>query len=171
MRKNVISTLVLLAFVSLMTAGFAETIDVRLRIRQNKSEEKTVTRENLIKIQQFIIKQGKRETYCNMYNNNPASQTKSYRFYLNPDIGQQNINCDLKKSEFHNLTIRRLSGGKNQYRTVEFLDRHYVYITANWPTNDLNVEQIRQFVVDAMNEILAEINKKEPNKPDAGDGK
>jgi hypothetical protein len=163
--------LLLLALVSSMTEAFAETIDVRLRIRQKKSEEKTITRENLIKIQRFILTQGKRETYCNMYNNNPAFQTKTYRFYLNPDTGQENINCDPKKSEFHNLTIRNAGGGKNQYRTVEFLDRRCVYITANRPTDDLTVQQIRQFVVEAMREILVEINRKEPNTPDAGDGK
>ena len=151
----------LIAFISCTCEVFAETIDVRIRIRQRKTEEKTITRENLIKIQQFILKQGKRETYSSMYNNNPASQTKNYRFYLNPDTGPQMNNCDPKKSNFHYLTIRKVGGGKNQYRTVEFLNKHYVYITANWPTEDLTVRQVRQFVVDAMEEILAEIKKKD----------
>jgi hypothetical protein len=106
-----------------------------------------------------------------MFNHNPAHQTKNYRFYLNPDIGQKNINCDPKKSEFHNLTIRKADGGKNQYRTVEFLDENYVYITTNSPTNDLTVQQIHQFVVDAMKEILVGIGKKMPNKPDTPDKK
>ena len=146
--------------VSCTTAVNAETIDVRLRIRQKKAEKSIITRENLITIQQFILKQGKRETYCNRYNNNPASLTKNYRFYLNPDPGQANINCDPKKSGFHNLTIRKSDGGKNQYRTVEFLDKHDVYITADWPTNDLAVQSIRQFVEDAIKELLDEIKKK-----------
>ena len=157
--------------VSCTTAVNAETIDVRLRIRQKNAEKSIITRENLIKIQQFILKQGKRESYSSMYSNNPASQTKNYRFYLNPDPGQANINCDPKKSGFHNLTIRKSDGGKNQYRTVEFLDKHDVYITANWPTDDLAVQSIRKFVEDAMKELLDEIKKKKPNKPDAGDGK
>jgi len=105
-----------------------------------------------------------------MYGNNPAYQTKNYRFYLNPDTGQDNINCDPKKSGFHNLTIRKADGGKNQYRTVEFIDEYYIYITTNWPTDDLTVQQIRQFVVDAMEEILVEIKGKEPMS-DAGNGK
>jgi hypothetical protein len=171
MRKRLIGTLLLFALGSCVTAALAETVDVRLRIRQTKSEEMTITRENLVKIKQFILEQGGRETYCSMYSNNPAQHTKDYSFYLNPDSGQENVNCDTEKSDFHNLTIRESAGGKNQYRTVEFLDEHYVYITANRPTNDLTVEQIRQFVVDAMKEILAEIEKKEPDKPDAGDGR
>ena len=78
-----------------------------------------------------------------MYNHNPAFHTKGFHFYLNPDSGQANINCDPAKSDFHNLTIRWSAGGKNQYRTVEFLDQHHVYISANWPTEDLSVGQIR----------------------------
>lgn len=160
MRKYVWHTLILIALASCMPPAVATTIDVRLRIRQEKTEEKTITRGNLIKIQQFILQQGKRETYCNLYNDNPAHRTKNYNFYLNPDTKQKNGNCDLTKSGFHNLTIRTSKGGENQYRTVEFLDKHYVYITANWPTSDLSVQQIRQFVVDAMIDILAQIKKK-----------
>jgi hypothetical protein len=171
MKKRVACAILLFALTPCIPQLLAETIDVRIRIRQKKSEEKTITRDNLIKIQQFILQQGKTETYCNMYNNNPTYQTKNYRFYLNPDTGQENINCDPKKSKFHNLTIRKSDGGKNQYRIIEFLDEYYVYVTTNWPADDLTVQQIRQFVVDAIKEILAEIKKKEPNKMDAPDKK
>ena len=171
MRKRIVNALLLIALVFSTSEILAQTNDVRVRIRQNKMEEKIITRENLIKIQKFILKQGKRETYCNMYNNNPSSQTKNYRFYLNPDTGQENINCDPKKSGFHNLTIRKTDGGKNQYRSVEFVDKHDVYITTNWPTNNLAVQSIRQVVEDAMKELLDEIKKKEPDKADAGDAK
>lgn len=169
MRRTAAYVLLLTASLSCAWEVSAETIDVRLRIGRRRTEEQIITRENLIKTQQFILKRGKRETYCSMYSNNPAYGTKSYRFYLNPDTGQENINCDPEKSGFHHLTIRRVDGGPNQYRTVEFLDKHYVYITANRPTDDLTVQQVRQFVVDAMEEIMTEIRKK-ANKPDAGDG-
>ena len=95
-----------------------------------------------------------------MYNDNPAYQTKGYRFYLNPDSGQKNIDCDPAKSGFHNLTIRQIDGGRNQYRTVEFLDRHFIDITAHGPTDDLTIGEIRRCVVAALAEILAEIRKK-----------
>lgn len=171
MRKNVIGVMLLFVLISCITESFAETLDVRLRICQKKSEEETITRENLIKIKQFILKQSERETYCNMYNNNPACQTKAFRFYLIPDSGQDNINCDPEKSDFHTLTIRKSDGGKNQYRSVDFIDKNYVYVTADWPTAELNVQQIRKFVEDAMKEILSEISKKEPNKQNVGDGR
>ena len=124
-----------------------------------------------MKIKQFIVRQGKRETYCSMYNDNPAHRTEHCRFYLNPDSGQENTDCDPKKSGFHSLTIVKANEGRNRYRTVEFLDKHYVYVTTSWPTGDLTVQQIRQFVVDAMKEILAEVEGKAPNRPDADDGR
>jgi hypothetical protein len=159
MRTRIAGNLLLIALITFTFEVFAKITDVRLRICQGQTEEKTITRENLIKIQQFILSQGRRETYCNMYNNNPAYETKNYRFYLNPDTGQGNANCDLKKSGFHNLTIHKVNGGKNQNRTVEFLDKQCVLITANWPTDDLTVQQVRQFVVEAIEEIMSQTTK------------
>jgi hypothetical protein len=135
----------------------AETIDFRLRIRDKSPNEKVITRANLIRIKQFILKHGFRETYCSMYNNNPAFRTKSFSFYLNPDTGQKNIDCDTDKSDFHTLTIRKSGGGKNQYRTVEFLDKHYIYIVVSWPTKDLTVSKAREFVIEAIKDILKEM--------------
>ena len=169
MRKKKTFAITLLALVLCVSQTFAETIDVRLRILNKSSDEKIITRTNLIKIKQFILKQGFRETYCNMYGNNPAYRTKNFSFYLNPDSGQANINCETNKSDFHVLTIRKTEGGKNQYRTVEFLDADYVDIVSSWPTDDLTVDQIRICVIDALTEILPIIEKE--NKANAGDGK
>ena len=170
MRKGKAFTILLLFLVLGATWIFAETIDVRLRIRDKSSDEKVITRANLIKIKKFILKQGFRETYCNMYNNNPAYRTKNFSFYLNPDSGQENINCETAKSDFHSLTIRN-PNRKNQYRSVEFLDKHYIYIIVSWPTKDLTVSQAREFVIETIKEILKEIEKEKPNKLDAGYGK
>lgn len=152
----------LFALIACSAVAVAETIYVQVRIIQTGGDEKTITRDNLVRIKQFILKNGQRETYCNMYNNNPAYQTKSFRFYLEPDSGPQNLNCDPAKSDFNSLTIRSVAGGKNQYRTVEFLDQHAIYITADWPTGDLTVNQIRQVADDALQEILAEVDTRKP---------
>ncbi len=78
MRKNTIGILLLFALASCtMPGAFARTIDVRLRIHEKESEEKPINRENLIKIKQFILEHGNRETYCNLYSNNPAYHTKN----------------------------------------------------------------------------------------------
>jgi hypothetical protein len=159
MKKKIICSLLLIVFIVFAFDVFAETIDVRIKVRQDKDEENIVTRENLIKIQGFILSQGERESYCNMYSNNPAYKTMNYRFYLNPDTGQENINCDPKKSDFHNLTIRKVDRGKNQYRTVEFINKNFIYISSNWPTDDLTVDEIYKLVADAMEEIMGELKE------------
>ncbi len=158
----------MIALLSCMTTTFAATIDVRIRIMQRNADEKIITRENLIRIQQFIFKQGKRETYSNMYGNNPAYHTTSYKFYLNPD-SLDNIDCDITKSEFHNMTIRKSDGGMNQYRNVEFLKERDIYITVSWPSEDLDVREIRTFAEEAITELLAAIEENEQSEPDEHD--
>ncbi len=148
----------------------AKTLDVRVRIDNHYRDEETITRENLVRIQQFILKLGHRETYGSFFSNNPAYKTKDFRFYLNPDTAK-NLYCDSEKSEFHTLLIQRIGGGNGQSRIVEFLDRRHVYISTNSPSDEMTVRQIRQFVIDAMKELLAEMDKLEPSKPDADDNK
>jgi hypothetical protein len=170
MNKIVLPLLLLFCLCPPMNQSVAETLDVRLRILQKGSEETVITRENLIKIKQFIIQSSQRETYNNLYNNNPSYHTQKFRFYLNPDAGSNNSDCDLNKSDFNSLTIRN-SSDRNQYRTVEFLDKTFIYVTTSWPTEDLTILQIRRFVKDAMEDILAELSKKMPLKTNTGSGK
>jgi hypothetical protein len=166
MRRTITFSIFLLSTAIYCALAVADTIDIRLRINDiGRRKEKVINRENLIRIKQFILQNGQRETYCNMYNNNPAYGTKGFKFYLDPDTGQKNINCELEKSDFNHLTIRSSAGGKNQYRTVEFIDQNVIYVTADWPSDDLTVSQIRSFVEDAIQEFLSELDQKKPNKP------
>ncbi len=57
-------------------------------------------------IKDHILAQGDRQTYCNMFNNNPHVVLGDMDIYLNPDTGQQNINCDLELSGFNHMVIR-----------------------------------------------------------------
>ena len=142
-----------LSFLAILTCSgvaLARNVDVRLRISQMEDDEKVVTRNNLLKIKQFILQNGRRETYCNKFNNNPAYHTKEFQLYLDPDAGQLNGNCDPAKSDFNTLTIRSTNGGKNQYRKVEFIDQHSIHVVASWPTDDLTVGQLRKFVEEAL---------------------
>jgi hypothetical protein len=66
------------------------------------------------KIKNFILENGDREGYSNMYNNNPHYSFDSFETYLNPEIGQLNINCDPAISDFNEIVIRDL-GSDPQY--------------------------------------------------------
>lgn len=154
----------------------ARTIDVTLRIDSrifpaNKGESPKVdpilNRANLIAIKQFILKQGKTETYCNMYNNNPAYSVGKSRFYLNPDTGQRNINCDPKLSDFHTLVIRNMDWG---YRHIAFKEEHVIFIRVSWPQDELNVKTVRGRAEEALKAILEEmkrIEKEQGNENEA----
>ena len=133
-------------------------IDVTLRIDNCSPKKDVITYDNLMKIKKFILKSGIRQTYCNFYNNNPVLKTQNYFYYLNPDNGSKNMNCELDKSDFNNLTIRNLNS-TDQYRNVNFSKKNNVYIKVSWPKKDLTVSEIEKFVIDAIKEILKEIEK------------
>lgn len=145
--------------------SYAEILDVSLRIRNDKSDEKILNLQNLVAIKEFIIKNGSRETYSQMYNNNPAYHSSQFSFYLNPDTGQANINCELDKSDFQTLAIHD-PNNKNQYCYVEFIDKNEIKVKVPRPTQDLRVSQIHDFASEAIQEILAQIKKDTPaSKP------
>lgn len=137
------------------TPCFAETIEASLRIsdQNTKNKEKILTAENLKKIKQKILAGGKTSEYCQTYNNNPADESKSYCFYLNPDDAW-NLNCDRKNSNFNLLVIRKKDMGKNQYMQINFKDPHLITLSVNGPSDDLTVGGIKSFGEDAIKEYL-----------------
>ncbi len=163
--KKVVAALSLFAIL-MSSHSFAKDVTVSLRIRNDKGEEKVINWENLTRIKKFIIAQGKRQTYCNMYNNNPFYSTKNYSFHLNPDTGQQNIDCQPDKSDFNDLTIH-FSGDNDQYRNVRFTDKFVVTINVSWPEEDMNIRNIRRPVTAAIEEILKEMKEKEESSSDS----
>jgi hypothetical protein len=59
------------------------------------------------KIQNHVLTHGDRETYCNMYNNNPHLLVEGIDIYLNPENGQENMNCEASLSKFDHMVLRR----------------------------------------------------------------
>jgi hypothetical protein len=140
------------------------TLEANLRMRSD--EEKVLNRANLTVVKEFIIKGGVRATYSNMYNNNPALQGERWTFYLNPDTGQQNINCEIGKSDFQILVIR---GSEAKYCHIDFRDANNIVISVPHPADDLTVGQMRKFAEDGVKELLAAAKKEAPaTKPAAG---
>lgn len=63
------------------------------------------------RIKRMILTRGDRQTYCNMYNQNPHVEVAGFHAYLSPDVGQRNINCDPALSDFDELTIANWRAG------------------------------------------------------------
>ena len=57
-------------------------------------------------IKRYILALGGRRTYCNMYNHNPHHRFGWFDAYLNPDVGQRNIDCDPDVSGFDELVVQ-----------------------------------------------------------------
>ena len=53
----------------------------------------------------FILENGDRVDYCSKYLNNPHYSFSDFDAYLNPEIGQRNIYCDEKISDFNEIVI------------------------------------------------------------------
>ena len=64
------------------------------------------SKDNFEDLHTFILENGDTETYCSMYNDNPHFSLEGFDVYLNPEIGQSNINCDPEISKFNVLVIR-----------------------------------------------------------------
>jgi hypothetical protein len=57
-------------------------------------------------IKSFILDNGDRQTYCNMYSDNPHYSFERFEAWLNPETGQRNINCDPEISDFNEIVLR-----------------------------------------------------------------
>lgn len=71
------------------------------------------------KIKAFILNHGDRDGgYSNMYNNNPHYSFPGFETYLNPEIGQLNINCDPELSDFNEIVIRDQSSDPQYFHLL-----------------------------------------------------
>jgi antitoxin component YwqK of YwqJK toxin-antitoxin module len=84
------------------------------------------------RIQKFILDEGKRQTYCNMFNHNPYWKFADFNAYLNPP-NQGNINCEIGKSPFDILVIQVTKRGPNYFK--------YWHVALDRATNSLRLQQ------------------------------
>lgn len=135
-----------------------KVVSMRLQIHEDNKNNQTISLKNLTHIKRFIVDGRKKQTFCTMYNNNPYHKTSHYSFYLLPDSGQNNIDCDITKSDFNTLVIHDYNAKNDQYRKVQFFEGQ-IYINSDWPIPDMTVRKVLEFTESAIMEILTEINK------------
>lgn len=70
------------------------------------------------KIKTFILSNGDRETFSNMYNDNPHYSFTGFETYLNPETGQLNINCNPDLSDFNEIVIRDQSSDPQYFHLL-----------------------------------------------------
>lgn len=69
-------------------------------------------------IKTYILSNGDKQTYSNMYNDNPHYSFNGFETYLNPDIGQRNGNCDPDISDFNEIVIRDRSSDPQYFHLL-----------------------------------------------------
>jgi hypothetical protein len=171
MTKIAIAGTVLLALVIGWHARGAEAESPIAVVSDGSNMVLTVA--NFVRIQKFILDQGKRQTYCNMFNDNPYWAFPEFNAYLNPS-DQRNINCEIGKSEFNTLVIQVTKLGPNRYWEV-LLDRtkKKLRVQQHYSKTDPQalIKETSGFFQKALTEIDRQARHKESNKPDAGGGK
>ena len=88
-------------------------------------------------IVQFILDNGDRQTYCNMYNNNPHYGLEEFRIYLNPIsqwINYSEENLSFSVSDYDEIVI--VSYGLPDYYCISTFNERV------WIDNVYKVEQI-----------------------------
>lgn len=123
------------------------------------------------RIKTFILLNGDREGgYSNMYNNNPHYSFDNFETFLNPEIGQLNINCDPELSDFNEIVIRDQSSDPQYFhllivrdgdlenpqilRKISGLIEGKVYIL-KYHDYDLKAmaEKVKLYIVDLKNKV------------------
>jgi len=140
---------------------------------------------NFVRIKRFILAQGKRKTYCNMYNDNPFWAFPGFNAYLNPTGGQESIPSMIGRSEFNELVIEAaVAQPANQYWSNPGPLTQYWRISLDATKKELRVRQdysktdpqaLVQEAAEYFRVALAEIDRltvsAESGSQDAGAGK
>jgi len=147
-------------------------IDVTLRIEtrvfpvrdgETQKFDPVWNQANLIAIQQFILKQGMTQTYCNMYSNNPYYSAGHYAFYLDPDRAflvppNPSINSPPQKMDYHTLVVHDIDNVQPHLK-IDFEEEYYIYIRVSWPSDNLKIGDICGNAEEAIKVFLEEIKR------------
>jgi hypothetical protein len=89
--------------------------------KQNIDLSETLTVKKYEAIVEFMLKNGDRQTYCNMYNNNPHYKLDGFDIFLNPinqGINWSKDKLSYKISDYDMLVIQDFSANVKYYRVT-----------------------------------------------------
>jgi hypothetical protein len=118
-----------------------------------------LTVSNFVKIRQFILVNGLSRTYSQMYNHNPFYGFTNFNTYLNPDVGQANINCDRTKSGFSYLVIQTSTPPYRYWDIIWNRKRNSLIVRQAW--SKIPSQALIKEVESILGQILNEIGKKQ----------
>lgn len=133
-------------------------------IEISTAEESVVSKTNLDRIKKYIIAQGQRCTYSNMYNNNPCFKLETVNLYLNPDLCPNgylcNSNSDITRGDFNHLVIHTR---ESLYLHINFIAK-VVLSDRHGNLSPQEMTKLAESVISRMLEIID--NENSQLKPD-----
>ncbi len=154
--KRIQILLTVAIFVSLSMAREDRGPEIMARVPERSNS--IIKMANLKRIKQFILKQGLSRTYSQMYNNNPYYGFANYNAYLNPDVGQKNINCERSKSDFNHLVIQTSAVPYRYWDIQPSENRKYLLI---YQKSTIGRDALVNEVEDIFGQLLSEIDRKQ----------
>jgi hypothetical protein len=123
------------------------------------ADDPVLNKANLDIIKRYIIANGARCTYSNMYNNNPCWALSEFSFYLNPDPGpdghpQWNIDCDVTRGDFNTLVIKNKD---DDYQSIQFRQEHAIVFQVWHETQHSDAAKSQSMIRAAVTASLAAI--------------
>ena len=113
---KIVQCLIILSFSnSLMNCETSTGNDKKNSSNEYRDITKVFSEQDFEDVKNFILKNGNQQTYSNLYNNNPHFSFEEFNVYLNPEIGQSNMDCDTSLSDFNQLVIQDLESNPGYY--------------------------------------------------------
>ena len=112
----------------------------------------TLSAASFRRIRDFVLAQGKHQTWCNMFNDNPYYGFGSFDLFLNPP-DQRNINCVVGLSGFPTVVVRsKQEPGRYWHITLAQQGERLTLTKTGGATKDLAPE-VEAFFREALAEI------------------
>ena len=140
-----------------MISGFSQKSQKRYDMNDNCYEiSDIINKKDFEKIAEFILTNGDRQTYCNMYNNNPHYNYESINIYLNPISQKINLFCaDSYNVSDYNCIVIQDKNSTYLYYHIK-LQKNSVYI---YNVYDNELESYKNDIVNEYIPILKSLIK------------
>ncbi len=148
--KTILTVFFMTAVVTLCSA---ETNSVQVSSAEIPNGTNIVlTMENFLKISNFVLSEGDRQTYCQAFNNNPHYRFSDFHLYLNSFSG--NFQCELGKCEF-TITIQTINTSFTySYWNVSLREKNLILQQYHSTTkSNILTKEVEEFFQKALSEI------------------
>jgi hypothetical protein len=117
--------------------------------RQMYDINNIINKNDFEKIVQFILNNGDRLTYCQMYNNNPHYSLEDFHIYLNPisqwiNTGEDYLSYSV--SDYDNITIQDWNSPHRYYKITLLNEKVYIWNPDEFEQKSYEGELLKKYI-------------------------